>query len=681
MAQYKTEDTRNIALVGHAGSGKTSLVEAVLFHGGALNAMGSVEKGTAICDFDPLEKKYHHSINSAVAGLEYQGKHINIIDTPGFPDFLGPTISALPAVETVVIVINAQAGIEMLARRLMEVAKEYNTCRMILINKIDAENVDLPALLAQVQETFGKQCLPLNLPADGGSKIVDCFFNPSGSSDFSSVEDAHTALVDQVVEVDEELMELYLEQGEISPNQLHDPFEEALRDGHIIPVCFASARTGAGVKEFLDVLVKLAPNPVEGNPHPFVREHDGKAETLEADQNPRRHVLAHVFKVDFDPFVGKLGVFRIHQGTVTKDTQLFIDDGRKAFKVGHLFRLQGKETVETDVGVPGDICAVAKVDDIHWDAILHDSHDEDDLHAKPPWFPAPMAGLAIHARRRGDEQKISDVLNKLSEEDPCLTVDRDSGSNETVLRGLGDLHLRMAIEKMDERFNVKVETHVPTVPYRETIGGTAEGHYRHKKQTGGAGQFGEVFLRVEPLGRGTGFEFIDASKGGVIPGGLIPAIEKGIRQAMTEGALAGFPLQDVKVTVYDGKHHAVDSNEVSFVIAGKKAFVDAVLKAKPAVLEPIVDLTVTTPEASVGDITGDLSARRGRITSSEAVGTGMLNLSALVPLAELEDFQSRVKSLTGGEGSYAMQLSHYDPVPPSIQQQLAKQFQREDNDA
>jgi len=677
MTEYTTTDIRNIALVGHVGSGKTTLAEAMLFHAGASNSMGSVDKGTAILDYDPLERKYQHSINSSVAGFDYDGKHINIIDTPGFPDFLGPTISALPAVETIVAVINAQAGVEPLARKMMDVAREYRTCRMVLVNKIDAENVDLPGILAQLKETFGDECLPINLPADGGKTVVDCFFNPSGDSDFSSVADVHTELVDQVVEVDDQLMELYLEQGEISPEQLHDPFEKALRTGHIIPVCFASGLTGAGVQEFLNVLAKLAPNPLEGNPHPFIRELSGETETVEADQDPRHHVLGHVFKVDFDPFVGKLGVFRIHQGTVTKDTQLFVDDGRKAFKVGHLFRLQGKETVETEIGVPGDICAVAKVDDIHWDAILHDSHDEDDLHVKPPWFPAPMAGLAVQAKRRGDEQKISDVLNKLSEEDPCLSIERDASSNETVLRGLGDLHLRMAIEKMDEHFHVQVETHTPTVPYRETIAGSAEGHYRHKKQTGGAGQFGEVYLRVEALERGAGFEFLDGSKGGVIPGGLIPAIEKGIRQAMAEGTLAGFPIQDLRVTVYDGKHHAVDSNEVSFVIAGRKAFEEAVLKARPMVLEPIVDLTVTMPEGSMGDITGELSARRAKITDSEALGTGTLNLSALVPLAELEDFQSRVKSLTGGEGSYAMQLSHYEPVPPNIQQQLRRQFQQQ----
>lgn len=680
MTQHTTKDIRNIALVGHVGSGKTTLAESMLFHAGASTNMGSVDKGTAILDFDPLERKYHHSISSSVAGFDFDGKHINIIDTPGFPDFLGPTISALPAVETIVAVINAQAGVEPLARKMMDVAARYRTCRMVLVNKIDADNVDLPGILEQLKEVFGSECLPINLPANGSKTVVDCFFSPSGGSDFSSVADVHTELVDQVVEVDDKLMELYLEQGEISPEQLHDPFEKALRTGHIIPVCFASAETGAGVEEFLNVLAKLAPNPLEGNPHAFVREHSGKTETLEADQDPEHHVLAHVFKVDFDPFVGKLGVFRIHQGTITKDSQLFVDDARKAFKVGHLFRLQGKETVETEVGIPGDICAVAKVDDIHWDAILHDSHDEDDVHLKPPWFPAPMAGLAVHAKRRGDEQKISDVLSKLSEEDPCLSIERDASSNETVLRGLGDLHLRIAVERMDEHFHVQVETHQPTVPYRETIAGTAEGHYRHKKQTGGAGQFGEVHLRVEALERGSGFEFEDASKGGVIPGGLIPAIEKGVRQAMAEGALAGFPIQDLKVTVCDGKHHAVDSNEVSFVIAGRKAFEEALLKARPMVLEPIVDLTVTMPEANMGDISGELSSRRARITNSEALGTGLLSLSALVPLAELEDFQSRIKSLTGGEGSYAMQLSHYEPVPPNIQQQMKSQFQRKEGE-
>ena len=676
MAQYGTQDIRNVALSGHAGSGKTTLTESLLFHGGALSTMGSVDKGTAATDYEPLERKYHHSVNSAVVSLDYQGAHINIIDTPGYPDFLGPTISALSAVETGIIVVNAQGGIEVLTRQLMDMAKDCRCCRMLVINKIDAEDIDLPALVSAIQDTFGPECLPINLPAGGATRVVDCFFNPEGDSDFSSVPELHTALVDQVVEMDEELMEIYLEQGQVSTQQLHDSFEVALREGHIVPICFTSARTGAGVKELLQVLVRLAPSPIEGNPHRFIDENADHEHDIVADLDSKGHLLAHVFKIDFNPFVGKIGVFRVHQGHIGRDAQVFVDDNRKAIKVTHLFRAQGKQILEVQEGIPGDICALSKVEELHWDSIIHDSHDEDQVHIKPPWFPAPVAGLAIEAKRRGDEQKISDALAKLSEEDPCLTVERDPGAKQVVLRGLGDLHLRIALEKMDERFHVQVEAHPPEIAYRETIAAPAEGHYRHKKQTGGAGQFGEVFIRVAPLDHGSGFEFVDEVRGGTVPGSFISAVEKGVRQAMEEGTLSGHAVQDVRVTVYDGKHHAVDSNEVSFVVAGRQAFRDAFEKAKPMILEPVVSLVMTAPDGSFGDLSGDLSSRRGKITSTESLGAGTVTIHAEAPLAELQDYLAKFKSITGGEGSYALQHSHYETVPRDIQNRLAKEYRK-----
>ncbi|HYQ92464.1 MAG TPA: GTP-binding protein, partial [Candidatus Competibacteraceae bacterium] len=384
MVNYTTESIRNIALVGHAGAGKTTLVEALLLQGGRIATAGSVEQGNTVCDFDPQEKAHQHSLDAAVVNLDYQGAHINVIDTPGFPDFIGQAIAVLPAVETVAVVINAQTGIETVTHRLMERAAERHLCRMIIINKIDAENLDLPALLEQIRETFGAECLPINLPANQGKSVVDCFFNPAGESDFSSVAEAHTAIIDQVVEVDETLMELYLEQGqELEPGQLHDAFEKALREGHLVPICFISARTGAGVKELLDFCARLLPNPTEGNPEPFLKGEGAQAEELRPVPDPKAHAVGHVFKVNIDPFVGKLAVFRIHQGTITKDSQLFIGDARKPFKVGHLFQMFGKEHPEIEVGIPGDICAVAKIDELHRNAVIHDSHDEDQIHLRP----------------------------------------------------------------------------------------------------------------------------------------------------------------------------------------------------------------------------------------------------------------------------------------------------------
>jgi elongation factor G len=674
MPEYATENIRNIALVGHGGAGKTMLSEAMLLKAGVIGALGEIARGTTVSDADPLEKEHQHSLSSSIMNFSHGDLHINLIDTPGYPDFLGHALSVLPAVETVAVVVDARSGIEMNTRRMMEAAAERGLCRMIVVNKIDVDDAHLENLLKEIVETFGSECLPMNLPANGGKAVVDCFFNPTGDgADFSSVADAHTQIVDQVVEVDEELMELYLEQGEdLAPEKLHDAFEEALREGHLVPVCFTSAETGVGVGELLDVIARVMPNPKEGNPPKFVSGEGDGAELVEVSPDPGKHVLAHVFKISVDAFVGRSGVFRIHQGAITKDSQLLIGEARKPFKVGHLFKLQGKDHVEISSGIPGDICAVAKIDEIEFDAVLHDSHDEDGIRMMPVAPPAPMFGLAIHAKTRGDEQKLSDALQKLSAEDPCFIVEHNTALNETVIRGLGDLHLRVMLEKMRERYNVEVDTSTPKIAYRETIRKPAEGHHRHKKQTGGAGQFGEVYLKIEPLNRGTGFEFVDKVVGGVIPSQLIPAVEKGVRQVLVQGAVAGYPLEDVRVTLYDGKYHAVDSKEVAFVAAGKKAFLDAVDKASPIVLEPIVNINVTVPQDNMGDVTGDLSSKRGRISGTNALAGGMVTVSGQVPLSELSTYQSELKSVTGGLGTYTMDFSHY--VPAQIQQQLKAEF-------
>ena len=676
MANYATGNIRTVALVGQGGSGKTTLTEALLLASGAIKEAGTVERGTAVSDFDPLEKSWQHSLRASVVHLDTQDTRVHLIDTPGFPDFLGQAIGALDAVETAAVVVSAQSGIEMIASRMMDWAAKRRLCRLVIVNKIDAENVDLPDLLASIQSLFGRECLPINLPAGGGKRVVDCFFNPDGEADFSSVKEAHGKLVDQVVEVDEALMATYLEQGEISPEELHAPFEKALREGHLVPVCFVSAKTGAGVAELLDVLVKLAPNPAEGNPPLFYKGEGDAATEFRSEPDPKKHVLAHVFKVVVDPFVGKLGIFRVHQGTVTKDTQLFVGDSRKPFKVGHLFMLQGGKNVEMERAVPGDIAAVAKVDEIEFDCVLHDSHDEDHIHMRPLEFPTPMQGVAITPRKRGDEQRISEVLHRMIAEDPTLVVEHDSTTNETVLRALGDLHLRSVLERMASQFKLEVDTRPPRIPYRETIMGKAEGFHRHKKQTGGAGQFGEVSLRVEPRERGAGFEFVDQTKGGVIPHQFMPAVQKGVEQVLLTGAIAGFPLQDVRVIVHDGKHHPVDSKEVAFVSAGKKAFLDAIEKARPIVLEPVVTVEVICPESNTGDIAGDLSSRRGQVTGTRGLQPGVLAITGLAPLAELEGYSARLKSVTGGHGSWSMQLSHYEQAPPNLQQQLVTEFKK-----
>ncbi|HET7672676.1 MAG TPA: elongation factor G [Burkholderiales bacterium] len=667
---------RTLALVGQAGSGKTSLAEALLAKAGAIPAGGSVERGTTACDYTPLEKQLQHSLKLSVATFAVKENgdevRVHLLDTPGYPDFLGHSLPALAAVETAAIVINAQNGIEMMTGRFMQWAQKRNLDRIVIVNKIDADNVDLEQLLERIQQAFGKECLPLNLPAAGRSKVSDCFFAPSGDADFSSVEEAHRRLIDQVVEVDEKLMEKYLEKGEVTPEELHEPLERALREGHLIPVVFTSARTGAGVAELLDVIVQLLPNPTEGNPPAYetVPVAGGEAKPLTPVPDPGKHVLAHVFKIEIDPYIGRLAVFRIHQGRLTAGMQLYIGEGRKPIKPGHLYMLRGKHQTEVSEAIPGDICAIAKVDEIKFDHILHDSVEDAHVHAKPLELPTSVFGLAVTPKKRGDEQKVSDVLHKIMAEDPCFRLEHNSQANETVMRGLGEMHLRTVLEKMSTQYKMELDTRPPSIPFRETIAAKAEGHSRHKKQTGGAGQFGEVFLRIEPLPRGKGFEFVDAVKGGAIPNQFIPSVEKGVRNVLETGFVAGYPLQDVRVTVYDGKSHPVDSKDVAFMSAGRKAFLDALAKARPIVLEPIVNVDITAPDEKMGDIAGELSGHRGHIKGSDTPRPGIVQITAQAPLSELEQFPARLKALTAGHGTYNLEFSHYEPAPPQLQQKL-----------
>ncbi len=676
MTPTSVHDIRNVALLGHSGGGKTTLLDALLVASGTIGAAGSIERGDTVSDFDAQEKAMGHSLATSIAHFEWAGHWVNMLDTPGLPDLAGRALSALPAVETAAVVVSAQAGIESGTRRMMDAAADK--CRLIVVSKIDAASAaELTALMEKLTATFGRECLPVNLPAADGVRVIDCFFAPDHDAEtaFSSVAAAHEAIIDQVVELDEALMASYLEQGEsLDPAQLHAPFEQALREGHLIPVCFVSSRSGAGVNELLDILGRLMPDPTEGNPPRFFKGDGNQAQPVEVAPDSARHVIAHVFQVANDPYRGKLGLFRIHQGTLGPNTQLYIGDSRKSFKVAHLLRLQGKNQVETPVGVPGDICAVARVDDIHPDAVLHDSHDEDTYHLAAPRYPQPVFGLALITRKHGDEQKLAEALARLVDEDPCLEVGFDHQARHTVIRGLGELHLKIVLEQLRTRWNLQLDTATPTVPYRETIAATAEARYRHKKQSGGAGQFGEVALRVEALPRGSGIELGSEVKGGAIPTNFLPAVEKGVRQALAEGALSGFPVQDVRVVLTDGKHHAVDSNEVSFVTAGRHATLEALLAARPIVLEPLVTVMVKVEDSHFGDITAEFAARRGRLTATESPASGWTVLTATVPMAEMEGFEARLKAICAGESEFVLAASGHEPAPQDVQQRLAKAY-------
>ncbi|MCX7897280.1 MAG: elongation factor G [Rhodocyclaceae bacterium] len=677
MAKFHTERIRAIALVGHGGAGKTTLAEAMLARAGVIAAAGSVEKGNTVCDYDPQEKAVGHSLQSALVNFAWEDVHIHLIDTPGYPDFAGQALAALAGVDTAVVVINAQTGVELMTERMMKAAAERGLARMIVVNKIDADNLDLSALMVEIRERFGPACKFLDLPSPDHAKVVEVLEHDVGETEIDTAAHAHRELIDQLVEEDESLMMRYLEDGkEPTSEELHAPFEKALREGHLIPVLFTSAKTGAGIDELLHVLATLAPNPTEANLPPFYR--DGEPFQRKPDAN--QHVLAHVFKIIMDPYMGKVAVFRVHQGTLRKDTALFAGEGKKSFKPGHLYQLQGKEFIEVDELLPGDLGAIAKIDEIEFDCVLHDSHDEDRIQLKPLEFPKPMQGLAVETTKKGDEQRLFELLHKLELEDPCFRVERHPATNETVIFGLGEVHLKTKLERLANLYKLELTTKPPQIPYRETITRPAEGHHRHKKQTGGAGQFGEVFLRVEPLPRGAGFEFVDQVKGGVIPSVFMPAVEKGVRQALEGGVVAGFPVEDVRVIVYDGKTHPVDGKEVAFVQAGKKATIAAIQAASPVVLEPIMKIEVTVPEEQMGDIAGDLSARRGHVTGTHARGAGRIVVEGEVPLAEINDYASKLKSMTGGQGSYSIEFSRYAQVPPPVQQKLMASFKLKEDE-
>jgi len=666
-----TAEIRNIVLFGHGGSGKTSLTEAILHKTGATNRLGSVDEGTSICDYYDEEKDHHHSVQSAVAHIEHNGKTVNIIDTPGYPDFIGPAIKAISAAETAVIVISAAAGVETNTLKLFQLAKQAGMPRIIVVNKIDAENVRLDELIKNIQETFGSQCRCANLPAADKASVIDCIENQTGESPLMDITQAHTELIESIIEADDKLMESYLGGEKITTEKIASVFVEALKSETLIPIVFTDARKEIGIDELLDIITKYTPSPLETA---VVELKDGDNLTeLKADANGPLAGL--VFRVNFDPKSNmKYSTIRIFSGTIKSDTNLLRNDEKKGVRPGHILKPQGGENEEIAAGIAGDIITLAKVDELKVGDLIHNGKVAGKFDM--PAVPAPMFSLAIEPATRGDEQKIGISLDKLQEEDPCFKVTRDLQTKELVISGLGELHLRIMLEKMEKRFKLSVTTKEPKIPYRETIAAKAEGHYRHKKQSGGAGQFGEVYLRVEPAERNSDppLEFSWDIFGASIPGQFEPAVLKGINDVMQKGIVAGFPIQDVKVSVYDGKHHPVDSKEVAFRAAGKGAFIDAVQKAKPTLLEPIVNMEVTVPSENMGDITGDLASKRGRVQGQDMLAGNFIVIKAQVPLAEVMQYNSQLKSVTGGQGSYSMTLSHYEPVPPNIQQQIVAAY-------
>ncbi|REK19060.1 MAG: elongation factor G [Planctomycetota bacterium] len=685
MAQ--TQDIRNIVLCGHGSAGKTTLADAMLNLTGAVKRPASVDDGTSICDFDDEEKHHHHTIESTLVHFDHAGKHFNLIDTPGYPDFIGQAIGAMRGVETAAVVIDAHSGLGVNTRRVFREAGERGLGRVIIINKMDADNVDFPGLLSTVQELFGPACVPLNVPLGHGGdfKGVASTLKPPESADGALIDpkSINETLIESIIEVDEAVTERYFEGKLPTDEELSKLIVTSVAQGSLIPVLCVSSKTGVGMQELLDALAQctLPPEAIE-------REAKNEAgETVAVKADPDGPLVAQVFKTRIDPFVHKLSFVRVFSGTLHKDDSVHVSGARKAVKLHQLLSVQAGETHPVDSAAAGDIVAVAKVDDLHTGVCLGE------LELPKIKFPTPMVGLAVTPKSRGDEGKLSGALQKIVEEDSTVKLNRDAQTHELVMNGMSELHLQLLQERLKRRDKVEVDTKEPKIPYRETVQANAEGSYRHKKQSGGRGQFGEVHIRMFPFPAETdpaefctkerfpsmreyhydpehNFLWVDSIVGGTIPNNFLPAVEKGFKERLGRGVIAGYQVENVGVEVHFGKHHPVDSSEAAFKTAGSMAFRDVFQQARPGILEPVVVVHVTVPGDKLGDINSDMSGRRGRVLGMDSAGADLQTVTAEVPLAEVTTYARSLSSITGGQGSYTMEFSKYDLVPGNVQKEI-----------
>jgi elongation factor G len=669
MGAQGIADIRNVAFVGHSAAGKTTLAEAILFRAGVTTRLGNVDEGSSILDHEEEARERRHSIDSAPLFVEHQGKLLNIIDTPGMPDYNGPAIAALSAVETAVVVVSAASGIGVNTRRMFNSARDFGLARMVVISRIDAENVNLEEMLSAVRETFGHECHPINLPTNGGRGLINVFDSTEGDSDLGDAGEAHTALIDAIVETDDSLMTEYMDTGSVSMEKLGPAIGKAVQTGHVIPVLFVSSRGDVGVSELMDALVMFAPSPIDGKRRLLKSGEGDNLKEMPIEPKVEGPFIAQVFKITSDPKSNiKYSVARVHSGHLKGDGQVFVSGDRKGQRPGHIFKLRGDQHPEIPEARAGDIVAFAKLD-LHIGSVLLDHAGDGTIDM--PRFPKPMFALAIEAKARGDIEKVGAALHRFAEEDKCFEYHRDPETHELVIQGLGDMHLTVIRSRMKRYYKLEVETKPPKIPYRETIAGSAKYvEYTHKKQSGGAGQFGRVFIDLEPQPRGEGYLFEDKIFGGVIDLAFRPSVDKGIREQLKKGVVAGYPVVDVKVSLVDGKTHPVDSKDIAFQIAGRQAFKKAFAMSKPIMLEPIVNIEITVPTENMGDITRDVAGKRGHILSQDILPGGQVSIKATVPLAEVASYSSQLKSVTGGQGSYVMEFSHYDVVPPNVQQQI-----------
>ncbi|HEC23716.1 MAG TPA: elongation factor G [Chloroflexi bacterium] len=684
MKVYGTKSLRNIALISHQGAGKTSLAEAMLFNTGAINRMGDIQQGTTVSDYDEEEIRRGLSLSTSLIPVEVAGLKLNILDTPGYTDFQGEVKNALMAVDSALMLVDASAGVEVGTEMYWGFAQELNVPVMAVISKMDREMARPQAALEALNDIFDTRFVPLQLPLmeEGGfTGVVDLMAMKArrGSEETEedlpaeladAAEEARLALMEAVAESDDALLEKYFEAGELTDEEIWQGLKEGLRSGAFIPVVYTAGTANIGVKSLIDLLTRLAPAPDERR-QPYVAQGPQGEETLVADDSGP--LALYVFKTTADPFVGRLTYFRVISGTLQADTRYYNHTRGQEERFGSLYVMRGKEQLPVDLMHAGDIGAVAKLSHtVTGDTIGDKDHP---LKIEPPTFPKPVYAVAVSPATQADSAKMGPTLTRLCEEDPTLQWRQDPATKEAVLEGMGDTHVDVAVKRAAQ-LGVNLVTAVPKVPYRETITRVNKAQYRHKKQTGGAGQFAEVHLRVEPLERGAGFEYASEVFGGAISSSFIPSIEKGIKSVLETGVIAGYPVVDVKAVVYDGKEHPVDSKDIAFQIAGREAFKLAVKDAGPVLLEPIMKVTIIVPESNMGDAIGDLTSRRGQVQGTETAG-GKAIITALVPLAEMQRYSNDLRSFTQGRGVYTMEFSHYAEVPAHIAEEIIAQAKRE----
>jgi elongation factor G len=683
MQQYGLENIHNLVLLSHSGAGKTSLSEAILFSAGAITRLGKVDDGTTTSDYDPAEVKRKISINLSMLPCEWKGTKINLIDTPGYSDFVGEVKAAIRVCEGAIIVICAASGVEVGSEQVWRYCEEASLPRLIFINKMDRENADFYRTLKQLQSKFGSRCLPLQLPIGAQADfqgIVDLLTmksyigSPVKEADIpSSLEDQANSfrekLVEALAEIDDKLIEKYLGGEELSLEELNNGLRQAVVTGKIVPVLACSTLKNIGIAQLLDTMYSYLPSPKERE---VVIASDSAKQVQRIEPSQEAPLAALVFKTSADPYVGKLTYFRVYMGTIDSNSQVWNATQGEAERIGQLFTLRGKTQEPISQLRAGDIGAVAKLNVTNTGDTL--STRDKPMTIAPILFPEPIFSEAVHPKTKADVDKLGVALSRLSEEDPTLRVHRELDTNETILSGLGETHLEVAAEKMLRKFGISVELETPKVPYKETITIPTKAEYKHKKQTGGHGQYGHVFLKLEPLPRGTGREFVDKVVGGAIPKNYIPAVEKGVNEAAQEGVLAGYPVVDVKTTVYDGTFHPVDSSDICFKIAGAQALKKGLSQGQPILIEPIVNIKVRVPEEFTGDIIGDLNTKRARV-SGMSPEAGMNVIEAQVPQAEILRYAINLKSITQGRGSFTVNFSHYEEVPPNITQKIIAERQ------